>query len=48
MRQIHDMKLCCFCGFWGHLDTELLNASLIHRVGTENGSAVDRKPGAYR
>jgi len=35
MLQTHDMKLCCFCyGLLRHLDTELLNASLVHNVGT--------------
>jgi len=48
MQKIHDMKLCCCYGFWRHLDTELLDFSLIHHVGTTNGSAVDRKPGAHR
>jgi len=48
MWQTHDMKLYCCYGLWRHLDSELLNANLVHHVGTVKGSAVDRTPGAYR
>jgi hypothetical protein len=34
MLQTHDMKICCCYGLLRHLDTELLNASLVHNVGT--------------
>ena len=34
MRQTRDMKLRCCDGLWRHLDTELLNANLVHLVGT--------------
>lgn len=43
-RPAHDIKHCC-CGLWHHLGTELLNANLVHYVGTAQWSAVDRKPG---
>ena len=34
MRQTRDMKLHGCDGLWRHLDTELLNANLVHLVGT--------------
>jgi serine/threonine protein phosphatase PrpC len=34
MQQIRDMKLLCCDGLWRHLDTESLNANLVHLVGT--------------
>jgi hypothetical protein len=33
-RQIYNMKLCSFYGLWHHLGTEMLNADLVHHVGT--------------
>jgi predicted extracellular nuclease len=34
MWQTHDKKLYSFYGLWHYLDTELLNANLVHHVGT--------------
>ena len=34
MWQNHNKKLCSFYGLWHYLDTELLNANLVHHVGT--------------
>jgi hypothetical protein len=48
MRQTHNMNLCCPHSLWHHLVAELLNANLVHHVGTAKGSAVDRRPGSYR
>ena len=48
MRQTHDKELCCSYGLWHQLDTELLNANLVHYVGNPKGSAVESTPGAYR
>jgi hypothetical protein len=42
------MELYCSYGLWRHLDTALLNATLVHQVGTAKRSAVERAPGAYR
>jgi len=48
MRKTHNMKLCYSYSLWRHLVTELLNANLIHHVGTAKGSVVNRRPGSYR
>jgi hypothetical protein len=48
MRRTHDVELCCSNGLWHHIDTALLNANLVHQMGTAKGSAVKRRPGAYR
>jgi hypothetical protein len=48
MRKNHDVNLLCVSGLWRHLDTELLNANVVHHVGTAKGIAVDRKHGVYR
>jgi hypothetical protein len=47
MRKTHDVNLCCFYGLWRLLDTELLNANVVHHIGTAKGIAVDRKHGVY-
>jgi len=38
----YDMKFCY--GLKRHLDTELLNANLLHDVGTAKGSSVKAGP----
>jgi hypothetical protein len=45
MLQTHDMKLYCY-GSLRHLDTELLNASLVHNV--ETAKEVQRIEGRLR
>jgi hypothetical protein len=34
MWQTHDKKFCSFYGLWHYLDTEQLNANLVHQVET--------------
>jgi hypothetical protein len=42
------MQLCCRYGLQRHLDAELLNANLVHRVGTVKGNELDFTPPAFR
>ena len=45
VRLTHYTEHCSCYGLWRQLDTRLLNANLVHHVGTAHGSAVDHTPG---